>query len=635
MAATEFKWEEQTTTKLLKRNVERWPDRVWMRKKEFGFWQTYTWRQGYQKVKDFSMGLKALGFERGDMLAIQGDNNPQWFWGELAAQALGGAVSGVHSGCSPDEVAYLVNHCEASFVLVQDQEQVDKQLKILDSIPRVKKIIYWDDKGMRHYDDPILMSWDEVCQLGREYEQSHPGLFEEEIEKGQPNDLALIQYTSGTTGLPKGAIFDYHNLFASNDIFYASYPMSEKDEWLSFVLPGWMAEQGLGLLMSMARGVCMNFPEKLETVPENIREIGPSALFYPSTMWEWNASLIQNRILETSAPKRFLYNLCLPVGYKVADMKLNDQEPNLFWKAMYGLCDLAVFRALRDRLGLSKIRFCFTAGSTLGPEIFRMMRAIGLDLLQVYGASETGVSGHTLTNIKVDSVGMLNPYTTVRILNDGHILAIAPSRALGYYKNEKATEEKFAGGWYQTGDAGYMDDEGHIYYLDRLEYMATLRDGTHYAPSFLESRLKFSPYIKMLFTVGQGRDFIGAVINIDYDNVGHWAERRHIPYTTFADLSQRPQVCELIKGEIEQLNAKVPEAMRIKKFVNIPKEFDPDESELTRTMKIKREFLEDRYKTIVSAIYGETDKAVMEVPVVYQDGRQGVIKADITVNTLD
>jgi long-chain acyl-CoA synthetase len=631
----DFKWTEQTSAKLLKRNRERWADKVWMRKKEFGFWQTYTWEQGYQKVKEFSLGLKALGFQRGDMLAIQGDNNPQWFWGELASQALGGVVSGVHSGCSPVEVEYLVNQCDASFILVQDQEQVDKQLQILDKLPNIKKVIYWDPKGMRHYDKPILMNWDEVSQLGREYEASHPGAFEEEIDKGQPSDLALIQYTSGTTGRPKGAIFDYQNLFAFHDIFNAMYPLNEKDEWFSFVLPGWMAEQGIGLGGSLAEGVRMNFPEKLETVQENIREIGPSVLFYPATMWEYTASLIQNRILETIAPWRFLYNLCLPVGYKVANMKFQDQKPNLFWRGLYKLCDLMVFRALRDKLGLLKTKLCFTSGSTLAPEVFRMMRAIGLDLLNVYWATETVLSGHTRTNIKVDSVGIPSPYTTIRILEDGHILAIGPSRALGYYKNEQATQEKFADGWYHTGDAGYMDDEGHIYCLDRLEYMATLKDGTRYAPSFLESRLKFSHYVKQVFTVGDGRDFIGAVISIDYDNVGHWAERRGIPYATLADLSQKPQVCELIRGEVAQLNAKVPESMRIKRFVNIPKVFHVDESELTHTMKAKRKFLEERYSTIISAIYGESERAIMEVPVVYRDGRQDVIKADIKVNSLE
>ncbi|MCX5998322.1 MAG: AMP-binding protein, partial [Chloroflexi bacterium] len=510
------------------------------------------------------------------------------------------------------------------------------QLQILDKLPGVKKIIYWDSKGMRHYDEPILMSWEQVAQLGREYELSHPGAFEEEIEKGKVSDLALLQYTSGTTGQPTGAMFDYQNLIASNEIFYALNPMGEKDEWLSFVLPGWMAEQGLGFLGSLQRGLKMNFPEKLETVQENIREVGPSALFFPSTQWEATCSTIQNRILETSPPKRFLFNLCLPVGYKVADLKFKGEKVGLFWRGLNKLCDLAVFQPLRDKLGLSRLRFSFTGGSALGPEIFRLLKAVGLEVRQTYGASETGVSQHTGGNVKVDSVGMVSPLTTVRIMNDNHLLAIAPSRAIGYYKNEKATKEKFRDGWYWTGDACTLDDEGHVYYLDRLEYMAELSDGSKYAPSYIESRLKFSPYIRQLFVVGdKTKDFIGAIININYDNVGHWAERRKIPYTTFADLSQKPQVCELVASEIRKVDSKLPERMRVKKFVNLPKEFDPDESELTRTMKLKRAFLEERYKTVVQAIYGQKEKAEMEVPVVYRDGRQGVIKAEIRVNSLD
>jgi long-chain acyl-CoA synthetase len=625
-----------TLPKLLKKNCEVWGDKVWMRKKEFGFWRPYTWKEGYERTKNFSLGLKTLGFERGDMLAIQGDNDPHWFWAELAAQAIGGSVSGVHSACSPEEVKYIVNHCDAKFMVVQDQEQVDKVLSISDDLPQVKKFIYWKAKGMRHYDEDMLMGFEEVEKLGREYEASHPGVFEEEIAKGKGVDLALIQYTSGTTGLPKGALFDYASLCSSNDIFFQVNPLDETDEWLSFVLPGWMAEQGVGLLGSMNRGLRMNFPEKLETVQENIREIGASAIFFPSTMWEFTVSSIQNRITETTFLKRFLYNLCLPVGYKMADARFAGVKPNLFWRGLGALCDVAVFRALRDKLGLSNLKFGFTGGSTLGPEIFRMLIAIGLDVRQVYGASETGVSQHTRDDIKVDSVGRLNVDTTIRIMDDGHMLAIAPSRALGYHKNEKATAEKFVGGWYHTGDAGYMDDEGHVYYLDRLEYMVTLASGVKYAPAYIEGRLKFSPFIRQLFVVGDEKtDFIVAVINIDYDNVGHWAERRRIAYTTFADLSQKPAVCQLISDEIRQLNAKLPEGQRVKRFVNLPKEFDPDEAELTRTMKIKRGFLEERYKTVIAALYGESGRVDMEVPVVYRDGREGVIKAEVQVNHLE
>jgi len=625
-----------TVPKLLKTNYERWGDKIWMRKKEYGFWKEYTWKEGYQKVKHFSLGLVALGFQRGDMMAILGDNDPHWFWAELAAQAAGGAVTGVFSSSASNEVKYLMEHSDSKFVVVQDQEQVDKILQIKNELPLIKKVIYWEPKGMRYYDDPILMSFEKVMQLGREYEKDHPGLFEQNIESGGGNDLALIMYTSGTTGLPKGAMMTHSNLFSANDVFYSVNPIYDTDEWLSFILPGWMAEQGLGFLASLNRGLRMNFPESQTTVQENIREIGASFLMYPSRLWENVASNIQNKMSESTLLKRWLYQLCLPIGYRAADAKFKGKKLNPFWRVLYALAKLVVFNPLRDKLGLSKVRYAFTAGSLLGPDVFRLMTAIGIDMRQLYGSSELGISQHTASDIKMDSVGRVNPGTIVRIMDDNHILARGPSCAASYYKNPEATEEAFGGGWYHTGDAGYIDDDGHIYYLDRLAYMSRLADGTRFAPQYIESRLKFCPYIKDAFVVGdETRDFIGAVININYDNVGHWAEKNRITYTTFADLSQKPEVRELIGGEIAKLNGKLPEGQRIRRFVNMPKEFDPDESELTRTMKLRRKFVEDRYKTVIEALYGEREKAVMEVPVFYRDGRQGVVKAEIHVTRLD
>lgn len=636
MGITSFDNANITMPKLLLQNAEKWKDKAWMRKKEFGIWRQYSWAEGYEAVKNFCLGLICIGFERGDMMAILGDNDPHWFWAELAGQSLGGAVSGVHSSSSPEEVKYIVDHCDARFVVAQDQEQVDKLMTIIDQLPLVKKVIYWDTKGMRHYDEPYLISFDEVSSLGKEYASKHPGVFEEEIAKGNAEDLALIQYTSGTTGLPKGAIFNYRTLFASNEIFYSMNPVYPTDEWLSFVLPGWMAEQGLGLLGSLSRGLRMNFPEKQETVQENIREVGASLLFYPSRLWEMVASNIQNRVTESTAIKRAVYNLCLPVGYKVADAKFAGEEVNLFWRALNWLCNLIVFRPLKDRLGLLKLRYAYTSGSLLGPDIFRMIVALGLDLRQLYGSSEQGISQHTPGEIKVDSVGRLNPYTTVRIMDDNHILARGASCALGYHKNTAATQEKFAGGWYQSGDAGYMDDEGHIYYLDRLEYMAKLADGTRFAPQYIEARLKFSPYIKDAFVIGdESKHYVGAIVNIDYDNVGHWAERRRIPYTTFVDLSQKAEVCSLIAEEVKKLNHKLPDGQQVRRFINMPKEFDPDEAELTRTMKLRRGFLEDRYKEIISTLYGDQDLVKMQVPVFYRDGRKAVINAEIRVSRLE
>jgi len=628
---------ELTMPSLLKENYEKWGDKVWMRKKELGFWREYTWKDGYEKVKHFSLGLISLGFQWGDHMAIVGDNDPHWFWAELAAQCAGGAVTGPFSSSLPNELKYYVEHSDSKFVVVQDQEQVDKMLQIKDELPHLKKVIYWDPAGMRFYDDPLLMSFDDVSRLGQEYEATHPGLFEQSIERVKGEDTALIQYTSGTTGLPKGAVTTYANLGSQNEIFYAMNPMDERDEWLSFILPGWMAEQGLGLLGSMNRGLRLNFPEELATVPENIREIGPTVLFYASRLWEGTASTIQNRIMESTWLKRALYHFCLPIGYRAADAKFKGERLNLFWGALYGLAKLAVFNPLKDKLGFSKIRYAFTAGALLGPEIFRFVTAMGLDLRQMYGSSESpGGTQHTVDDIKVDSVGRVNPQTLIRICDDNHILLAGPSGSRGYYKNPEASAKTWAAGWYHTGDAGHLDEDGHLYYLDRLEYMSQLADGTKFAPQFIEARLKFSPYVRDAFVVGdETKDFVGVVINVDYDNVGHWAERRRIPYTTFADLSQKPEVCQLIRGEVENLNKKLPEKQRVRRFINMPKEFDPDEAELTRTMKIRRGFMEDRYKGIIEALYGERERMTMEVPVVYRDGRQAVINAEIQVTYLD
>jgi long-chain acyl-CoA synthetase len=322
----------------------------------------------------------------------------------------------------------------------------------------------------------------------------------------------------------------------------------------------------------------------------------------------------------------------MPVGYKVADAKFSGEKLNLFWMALYELAKLLLFNPLRDRHGLLKLRCAFTGGAAFGPEIFRLITAIGVDLRQSFGSSEIGISQHCPGEFKVDSVGRVNPETIVRIADDNHILVKGTATTTGYYKNPEATEKAFAGGWYHTGDAGFIDDEGHIYYLDRLEYMRQLADGTRYAPQYIESRMKFSPFVKDAFVVGdETKDFVGLIVNIDFDNVGNWAEKRHIPYTTFVDLSQKPEVCQLIKNEVEKVNRVLPGNLGIKRFVNTPKEFDPDEAELTRTMKLRRGFLEGRYQRLLEAIYGEKEEVVMETPVVYRDGRAGVVSTKLNV----
>ncbi|MBM4444512.1 MAG: long-chain fatty acid--CoA ligase [Chloroflexi bacterium] len=625
-----------TIPKLLLENQQKWTDKVWMRKKELGFWREYTWREACANIKDFSLGLMSLGFQRGDVMAILGDNDPHWFWAQLAAQAAGGMVTGVFSSSGAREVKYFLEHSDARVVVAQDQEQVDKILEIKSELPLLKKVIYWDAKGLRGYDDPILASFDSIRETGVKYGQEHPGAFEESVAKGRMSDLALLMYTSGTTGLPKAAMVSYASLIASNTSFYSMNPITEDDEWVSFILPGWSAEQGLGLLASLNRGVKMSFPESQTTVQENIREIGATVLMYPSRLWEMTAATIQNKIAETTFLKRQAFRLALPIAYRVADAKFSGQKLGWAWLMPHSIARLLVLDPLRDKLGLLRIRVAFTAGSALGPDVFRLITAIGVDLRQLYGMTEIGVSQHTATDIKVDSVGVIYPGTMVRITDNGEILARGGSQVLGYYKNDKATEEAFAGGWYHTGDAGHLDDDGHLYFLDRVEYMSRLADGTQFAPQYIESRLKFSPYIKDAFVVGdESRSYIGAAVNINYDNVGHWAEKKRITYTTFADLSQKPEVCRLISGEVKNLNAKLPGGQRIHRFINMPKELDPDEAELTRTMKLRRRLVEERYQDFISALYGGKEKVAMDVPVFYRDGRRAVVKAEITVNQVN
>jgi long-chain acyl-CoA synthetase len=628
---------ENTLPKLLLQNYQKWGDtRVAMRHKEFGFWREYTWKDYYEKVKYFSLGLMSLGFERGDHVSIIGDNEPEWFWAELAVQAGGGAVSGIFSDCFPPEVKYIIENSDGKFVVVQDQEQIDKLLQVNDELPLVQKVIYWNESGLRHYDDSTLMSFQEVLKLGREYEERYPGIFEQEVAQGKGEDIAFIAYTSGTTSQPKGAILDYDYLLKGAVRTFDFNPIYENDEYLSFTLPGWSIEQLYGLMAGLLKGQIMNFPEKQETVAENIREIAPNTILYPSRLWEDVASTVQVKTSDSNFIYRFLYNLFLPVGYKIGDLSLTGRRPNLFWRFLFGLAELVVFRPLRDKHGLTRVRTPYTAGALLGPNVMRFFRAIGLNLRQVYGTTEGGTTAHVGNDIKFETVGIPQVGEIIRISDEDEILVDKDSVFVGYYKNPEATEKKFSGGWFHTGDAGHFNDDGHLIFIDRMDDMKQLANGVKYSPQYIESRLKFSPYIKDAFVAGGGeRDYIGAVININFANVSDWAERRKIPYTTFVDLSQRQEVCGLIKKEMEKMNRNLPEGAGVKAFVNLHKEFDADEAELTRTRKIRRTFIEDRYKDLVEAIYGEREELVMEASVIYRDGRTGVVSTKIKVNRLD
>jgi len=608
-----------------------------MRVKNRGIWQPFTWKDYYENVKYFSLALISLGMKRGDKISTLGENKPEIFWAELAIQAVGGTVVGIYTDCTPPEVKFFVKDSDSTFVVAHDQEQVDKLLQIKEELPLVKKVIYWDPKGLWNYDDPILISFTEMIDLGKGYEKNHSGLFEESIEKGDGKEIALICYTSGTTGLPKGAMISHKGLVTIAKAWCDVDHWSDQDRYVSFIPPGWIAEQAVGVAGQLVSGMEVNFPEEPETVQENIREIGPSILFFAPRLWENINRMIQAKITDTSPLRRWIYRLFLPVGYKTAAHRSSQKGLGLIFKVLYQAAHWMLFRPLKDRVGLSQIRCAYTAGSAVSPDIMNYFQAIGVNIKQVYGGSEQGlVTIHLDGQIKYETCGPPMPGVEIRLSQDGEIMIKGENIFSGYYKNLEATQEKIREGWYYTGDFGYIDEDRHLVVIDRMEDLKELKGGRKFSPQFAEIRLRFCPYIKDALVVGGvDKDQVTAIINIDLDNVGRWAEANRIPYTTFTDLSQKPEVVELVKKDIQRINKFLPEWSRIRKFVNLHKEFDADEAELTRTRKLRRTFVESRYSDLITALYGKDMDYNVEASVTYRDGRKGVIKTSIHINSVE
>jgi long-chain acyl-CoA synthetase len=604
--------------------------------KMFGVWHRYSWQDYYNNVKYFSLGMISLGLKRGDVGCIIGDNEPQWFWAEFAIQAAGGIATGIYVDSIPSEVKYTAEHSDAKYAIVNDQEQTDKFLEIKKDLPLLKKIIYWDPKGLRNYEDPFLISFNEVLELGKEYEKTHPDLFKQNVDAGKGDDIAFIYYTSGTTGLPKGAVLTHRALITTAKGFVNRYPMDENDNLISNFPAAWVGDSFFATIPHLLTGAMLNFPEEPETIAEDTREIGPNFVIYGPRQWEGLVSEIQVKMLDAHPLKRLTYKLFLPVGHKIADLKFEGKTPNLFWSILHGIAYLALFRPLKDRLGLSKVRFAVTGSSVLSLDTFRLIHAIGVELRQCYASTEAGlISSHSKGEIKFESVGRPALGTSLRITKEGELLVTSDCMFTGYHKNPEKTAVTLIDGWCHTGDAVNLNEQGHLIFMDRLEHMGILKSGAKYAPQYIEGRLRFSPYIKDAMVIG-GRDkeYVSAIVNIDFAMVGKWAERNRIPYTTFVDLSQKKEVADLVRQDLERVNGYLPEQSRVQKFVLLHKEFDPDEAELTRTRKLRREFMEQRYKDLIDALYGNKEKVDVQAHVTYRDGRKGVVTTDIHVRSI-
>jgi len=627
-----------TLPALLHRNAERYGDtRVAIREKEFGIWQSVTWKGYYENVRNFALGLHCLGFQPDDKLAYAGDNRPEGLYSELAAQSLGGAIVGIYPDSHLDQVEYILNHSDAVFVVAGDQEQADKVLAIKEKCPLVKRVIVDDSKGMRRYDDPILLYFKDVQKQGRELSEKAPHLFEEMWRRVTPDDVGMINYTSGTTGLPKGSMITQKNMYCVARAQDSVDEAEDSFEYISFLPFPWIGEQEFGVYWSLYKAFTVNFPEKVETVQENIREIGPHIMLAPPRIWERMCSDIQVKIQDAVWIKRFFYNVFLPVGYRMADFNLQKKKPPMGWRFLNGLAYLFLFRALKSYLGLSRLHHVYTGGAPLGPEIFNMFQALGVNIKQAYGMTEQTAASiiHRTNDIRLDTVGIPLPGVEFKISDSGELLSRGDTIFKGYYKNPEATAEALRDGWFHSGDAALIEDDGHVIIIDRMSDVMKLGDGSKFSPQLIENKLRFSPYILDAVVIGQEKPFITAMIAIDMPNVGKWAENNQIPYTTFTDISQKKETYDLIAREVARTNESLPKVAKVKRFVLLYKELDADDDELTRTRKVRRKFVAERYKDLIDALYGDEEELKVEADIRYQDGKGFRMKTLVRVKQVE
>jgi len=608
-------------------------NKVAMREKEFGIWIPFTWQDYYDNVKYLCLGMVSLGLKKGDKVAMIGDNRPEGLWAEMAAMCAGGIGVWLFQDCMMDEVKYIIDHSDTTFFVGETQEEADKALAIKDSCPKLKWILWDDPKGMRNYKEDFLISIKEVQEKGRELDKKDPGLFEKMVTDGHGDETCLLFYTSGTTSLPKGALLSHWNMLTMGHNLMSVDPCYDTDDFVSYLPFAWIGEQMMSISCGLQIGYTLNFPEEPGTARENIREIGPHVMFAPPRLYEGMTRQVQVKYIDSTWIKKKVYEFATWVGYRVANLKFEGKSVPAGMTILNWIAYLLMQKKLKDHLGMSRLRHCYTGGAAMGPDHFRFFHALGVNLKQIYGQTEiAGISiVHRDGGVKFDTVGTPIPETEVKITEAGEIITKSPSVFLGYYKNDEATVKTLVDNWLYSGDRGFIDEDGHLVVFDRSKDVMTLRDGRPFSPQYLETRLKFSPYIQEAWVIGDKRDYITAVMCIDYAVVGKWADEKKLNYTSYQELSQKVEVYDLVQKQIEEANRDLPEVAKIHKFVNLYKAFDADDEELTRTSKLRRAFVENRYKDILAALYLDADMVHMDTTITYEDGREQRIKTDLAI----
>jgi len=619
------------------------PDAAALRVKEYGIWQTTTWAQLAQEVRAMACGFAQAGLQRGEHVVVIGENRPRLYASMLAAQALGAVPIPLYQDAVAAEYVFPINNAEVGYAVVEDQEQVDKLLELRAQCPRLTRIWYDDPRGLRKYAEPGLASLDALLEAGRAHDAAHAGLFDSEVAKASPDDVAAMFFTSGTTGVPKGVVHTHFTLLDRAKAGADFDRLTHSEEVLAYMPPAWIGQNIFSYAQWLVCGYVVNCPESAATVMIDLKEIGPTYYFAPPRIFEGLLTSVTIRMEDAGALKRILYRRFMAVARRVGPARMDGKPLSLMDRVAYALGDVLIYGPLRNTLGFSRVRVAYTAGEAIGPDLFTFYRSIGINLKQLYGSTETAVFVCLQPDheVKADTVGVPIDGVQIKVEASGEILVKSPGLLKEYYKNPAATAEVLdASGWYHTGDAGFLDAGGHLKIIDRAKDVGRIRggpnDGAIFAPKYVENKLKFFPYIKEAVAFGDGRATVCAFINIDQDAVGNWAERRHLPYGGYTDLASKPEVYDLVRECVEKVNADLAADEKlaggqISRFLILHKELDADDGELTRTRKVRRGTIGDKYKALVDALYGGKTEQFIETAVKFEDGRSGVVAGTLRI----